>query len=95
MSAVPRSEIPATSSVDLPYVLKVDLVRGGYQQHTLDRVYLMTTNCEHKQRWVGALEHTLHQVGEEHKQLWVGALPSIYQIPTQTPRAQASLNFFS
>lgn len=61
VSTVPRSEIPATSSVDLPYVLKVDVLRG-YQQ-SVERLYFMTTNFEQKQRWVAALEHTLCQVG--------------------------------
>ncbi|XP_018010622.1 citron Rho-interacting kinase [Hyalella azteca] len=62
VSAVPRSEIPATSTVDLPYVFKVDVLRG-YQQ-SIERLYLMTSNFEQKQRWVAALEHVAQQCGD-------------------------------
>ncbi|KAF2355990.1 Protein kinase C-like phorbol ester/diacylglycerol-binding domain [Trinorchestia longiramus] len=62
ISAVPRSEIPATSTIDLPYVLKVDVVRG-YQQ-SVQRLYIMTTNFEQKQRWVAALELTVKRCSD-------------------------------
>uniref|UniRef100_A0A6A7FRQ3 non-specific serine/threonine protein kinase n=1 Tax=Hirondellea gigas TaxID=1518452 RepID=A0A6A7FRQ3_9CRUS len=62
VSAVPRSEIPATSTVDLPYVLKID-VRRSYQQ-SVEKLYLMTSNFEQKLRWVAALEHVLFQCSD-------------------------------
>ncbi|XP_063605169.1 citron rho-interacting kinase-like [Penaeus indicus] len=63
MSAVPRSELPNTSSVDLPYVLKIEIRAKTASGHS-DTLYFMTTNFEEKQSWVSALEGVLAQMNK-------------------------------
>ncbi|XP_042883993.1 citron rho-interacting kinase-like isoform X1 [Penaeus japonicus] len=63
MSAVPRSELPNTSSVDLPYVLKIEIRAKTASGHS-DTLYFMTTNFEEKQSWVSALEGVLAQFND-------------------------------
>ncbi|KAK7071774.1 hypothetical protein SK128_024513, partial [Halocaridina rubra] len=55
VSAVPKSELPDTSNVDLPYVLKVAVSARKVNGHS-NSLYIMTTNFEEKQSWVMALE---------------------------------------
>ncbi|XP_042220516.1 citron rho-interacting kinase-like [Homarus americanus] len=64
MSAVPRSELPNTSNVDLPYVLKIE-IRAKNMNENSDTLYLMTTNFEEKQSWVSALEGVVAQLPKE------------------------------
>lgn len=64
MSTVPRSELPNTSSVDLPYILKVE-IRAKTAAGPSDTLYLMTTNFEEKQTWVTALESVVAQLSKE------------------------------
>ncbi|XP_066953798.1 citron rho-interacting kinase-like [Macrobrachium rosenbergii] len=61
ISAVPRSEQPNTSSVDLPYVLKIEISAKKPSDQS-DSLYLMTTNFEEKQSWVMALEGIVAQL---------------------------------
>ncbi|XP_045137030.1 citron rho-interacting kinase-like [Portunus trituberculatus] len=63
MSTVPRSELPTTSSVDLPYILKVE-IRAKTAGGSSDMLYLMTTNFEEKQNWVTALESVVAQLSK-------------------------------
>ncbi|KAG0718654.1 Citron Rho-interacting kinase [Chionoecetes opilio] len=64
MSTVPRSELPNTTSVDLPYILKVE-IRAKTAQGPSETLYLMTTNFEEKQTWVTALESVVAQLAKE------------------------------
>ncbi|XP_045599128.2 citron rho-interacting kinase [Procambarus clarkii] len=61
MSAVPRSELPNTSLVDLPYVLKIE-IRASAAARQLNSVYLMTTNFEEKKLWASALDNIIDEI---------------------------------
>lgn len=63
MSAVPRSELPNTSIVDLPYILKIEIRAKTASGHS-NTLYFMTTNFEEKQSWVSALEGVLAQMNK-------------------------------
>ncbi|KAK8723357.1 hypothetical protein OTU49_011677 [Cherax quadricarinatus] len=71
MSAVPRSELPSISSVDLPYILKIE-IRSKDAPRQLESHYFMTTNFEEKQLWASALDSIVAQLlkktGEEDNQ---------------------------
>ncbi|KAK4323358.1 hypothetical protein Pmani_005912 [Petrolisthes manimaculis] len=64
ISAVPKSELPNTSNVDLPYVLKIEIRASSVSGHS-ETLFLMTTNFEEKQQWVSTLETTIAKLPRE------------------------------